>query len=261
MKKYIVISVLPFVGLTNLCAAVYTWTGDAGDGLWGTSANWDLDNGYYPQSGSDTAVIGENAGTIVWSAGQNYFGATHEITLEKNSEILCQLGGGTGDLYFDILNLYGTFSAEGTNALGFQRDFTVNFGNITESSSGLLDFSGFTGLLWVNNHTVTVTANASVKGSGEIELVKLAGSLAGGAVTFGTEDIRVLDSNGNPLVLNTDASSTEDLAMGEYALVSSAAGNGGVKILYAAPVPEPSAFGMLAGLGALALVASRRRRK
>ncbi|MBR6797900.1 MAG: PEP-CTERM sorting domain-containing protein [Opitutales bacterium] len=29
----------------------------------------------------------------------------------------------------------------------------------------------------------------------------------------------------------------------------------------AAPVPEPSAFGMLAGLGALALVASRRRRK
>jgi hypothetical protein len=26
-------------------------------------------------------------------------------------------------------------------------------------------------------------------------------------------------------------------------------------------VPEPSAFGMLAGLGALALVASRRRRK
>ncbi|MBE6401952.1 MAG: PEP-CTERM sorting domain-containing protein [Verrucomicrobia bacterium] len=29
----------------------------------------------------------------------------------------------------------------------------------------------------------------------------------------------------------------------------------------AAPIPEPSAFGMLAGLGALALVASRRRRK
>lgn len=30
---------------------------------------------------------------------------------------------------------------------------------------------------------------------------------------------------------------------------------------YYSAVPEPSAFGMLAGLGALALVASRRRRK
>ena len=34
-----------------------------------------------------------------------------------------------------------------------------------------------------------------------------------------------------------------------------------IKNIKVASVPEPSAFGMLAGLGALALVASRRRRK
>lgn len=260
MKKYIAISVLPFVGLTSLCAAEYTWTGAAGDSLWGTVANWDLNNGYYPQSGSDTAIIGENAGTIVWTTEQRYFGATHSITLGKDSEILCQLGGGTGDLNFDELNLYGTFSAQGTNALGFGRDFSVNFGDITETSSGLLDLSGFTGNLWGNGHTVTVTANASVKGSGEIELVKLAGRLAN-SVTFGTEGISVLDSNGNSLTLNSDASSAEELKLGEYAIVSSATGNGGVKILYSAPVPEPSTFGLLAGLGALALVGTRRRRR
>ena len=33
-----------------------------------------------------------------------------------------------------------------------------------------------------------------------------------------------------------------------------------VQVSYSA-IPEPSAFGLLAGLGALALVASRRRRK
>lgn len=35
----------------------------------------------------------------------------------------------------------------------------------------------------------------------------------------------------------------------------------GLKLTYVAPVPEPSAFGLLAGLGALALVGARRRRK
>ncbi len=48
------------------------------------------------------------------------------------------------------------------------------------------------------------------------------------------------------------------LAKGEYGYIVS---NGDVISLAVATIPEPSAFGMLAGLGALALVASRRRRK
>ena len=139
---------------------------------------------------------------------------------------------------------------------------TINFGDITETSSGLMDLSKSSINLWGNDKKVTVTASASVKGSGEINLVTFGviKTIFTG-LSFDTTGIDVLDSDGNALVLNETASSLSDLAEGQYALISSVESNGGVKILYAAPVPEPSAFGMLAGLGALALVASRRRRK
>ena len=262
MKKYITITTLFLAGTASLCAATYTWTGSAGDRLWGNSSNWDLNNGYYPQSDSDIAVVGENMGTITWTTEQPYFGASNAITLGKGSEISCQFpNNSTGDFKFNTLNLYGVFSAEGTNALGFGRDFTVNFGDITETSSGLMDLSGFTGMLWGNSHTVTLTASAKVKGIGEIELLKFGASVYGGSVFVDTDGIAVSDADGNALTLNSDATSVSDLSEGEYALLTSTSGSGGVSILYSAPIPEPSAFGVLAGVGALALVAARRRRR
>ena len=257
MKKLVTITALLSLGSVGLCAATYTWNGNAGDGLWGSPGNWDLNNGYYPQSANDTAIIGENAGTIIWTNEQYYFGESSIITLGSGSEIRCSIGSGANDFNFNTLNLYGTFSAEGSNALGFKCDFTVNFGNVSAEKSGLLNLSTFTGNIWGNNHKITLTATANVSGSGELNLVKL-GKIAD-SFSYDTSGIEVVDQFGTKLNLNSGASSVSDLQEGEFAVLASSHTGGGVSILYSAPIPEPSAFGLLAGLGALALVGIRRR--
>lgn len=69
---------------------------------------------------------------------------------------------------------------------------------------------------------------------------------------------------GSDMVGMESAESADDLTldvdgMGKYVLTE---GNtGSWSISYVQAIPEPSAFGLLAGLGALALVGTRRRRK
>ena len=165
----------------------------------------------------------------------------------------------TGNLAFAELNLYGTFKAENiTNALGFANDFTVNFGDITQESCGVFDFSGMTGKLWFNSHTITVTADATVSGRGTMTLISFAGNTDATAA-FDTTGIAVHDAFGESLTLNASAETLDGLAEGEFAVL---AGNSGVSIIYnVAAVPEPSSFGLLAGLGAIALAVSRRKRR
>ena len=61
---------------------------------------------------------------------------------------------------------------------------------------------------------------------------------------IGADDVGGSDKNGSVFWTNGGANSVTDITLS-----------------VAAAIPEPSAFGLLAGLGALALVASRRRRK
>ena len=80
-------------------AADYTWVGPEG-GDWATSANWDLNNGYYPQSNSDHAIIGDNK-SVIWSSCQ-YFGATNIVTLGNQPKSLDSLLLRNWQLFFDL---------------------------------------------------------------------------------------------------------------------------------------------------------------
>ena len=71
-----------------------------------------------------------------------------------------------------------------------------------------------------------------------------------------------LDLSGDELELSGDSVTlTLTVSRGESNTLGCFIGLNSVTLKDAAAVPEPSAFGLLAGLGALALVASRRRRK
>lgn len=263
-KMFIAVSALIAAGSGVSSAAVYTWTGAAGNSNWEDAGNWDPSS-YYPQSSNDTAIIGSPAGTsaynVVWSMTADYFGATNAITLYEGSTItVADTNNSSENLEFRTLNLYGTFKADSsvTNALGFGNDFTVNFGSVTQDSHGLLDFSAMTGTLWFNDHKITVTADATVSGRGTMTLISFADDTASTAA-FDTTGIAVYDASGESLTLNASAGTLDGLAEGEFAVL---AGSSGVSIIYnVAAVPEPSSFGLLAGLGAIALAVSRRKRR
>ncbi len=82
-------------------------------------------------------------------------------------------------------------------------------------------------------------------------------------------DGHVFTLNGDTLEKSTDALTASADSLGKYYLEKidtldpdyTGVGGKNIVVSYVEAIPEPSAFGLLAGLGALALVASRRRRK
>ena len=82
-------------------------------------------------------------------------------------------------------------------------------------------------------------------------------------------DDHVFTLNGDTLAKSTDTLTASADSLGKYYLEKidtvdpdhTGVGGKNIVVSYVEVIPEPSAFGLLAGLGALALVASRRRRK
>ena len=82
-------------------------------------------------------------------------------------------------------------------------------------------------------------------------------------------DDHVFTLDGDTLAKSTDTLTASADSLGKYYLEKIDTSNPGptgvsgknIVVSYVEAIPEPSAFGLLAGLGALALVASRRRRK
>ena len=92
------------------------------------------------------------------------------------------------------------------------------------------------------------------------------------SVTYSASDVtisgvgvntqKVITLSGSGLALSgNDVTLTLEVSRGESNTLGCFIGLNSVTLKDASAVPEPSAFGLLAGLGALALVASRRRRK
>ena len=228
-------------------AATYVWSGAAGNGIYGDSNNWTVNgapNGYYPQSDSDNAVIGKNAGTITWSTSQSYFGATDKVIIDSGSILLCTTE--IGDLNVNSFTLKGNSQLifESSNALGLGRDFTLNFSTFTAEEHGSWVATNLPSF-WSNGKTVlfvgTLDTN-SLSGSGTIELASIKSSQLGG-------DLH-LDLEGLYITYNAQIQTN----------VTQVTENGVTKVLINyETVPEPATATLsLLGLGGLLL---RRKRQ
>lgn len=203
------------VGVAN--AAVYTWNGAAGDNMWGNSRNWDLNNGYYPQSNSDTAIIRFGNEVIVWSSTQQYHGATASIELGAGNTVRFEANNTSINLNVSSFTLGGgsMFKLFGSNAIGYGKDFTINYGTFTADSHGLFDANMGGGVLWTNGRTVTLTGNfdaTGLEGSGSITLYDASQiTHGGGDAVFDVSGISMTKSDnvdvdivtsGNKVVIN-----------------------------------------------------------
>lgn len=108
-----------FIALLALCGTAmsdnYTWGGSE-NGERNVSANWDLNNLYYPQSGRDNAIIGDNK--VNWS-NDLAFGFNKDFTMD-----------------------YGTFTADSYGQFNVTTEQALWYNGHTVTLTGTLDFAG-----------------------------------------------------------------------------------------------------------------------
>ena len=271
MKKYIALTALLAAGsafanaaytvttddsyYTNPNAWVYVWNNGVASGEWNTGENWayykgvsddapDTTEGYKPVN-ADPAFIGYDFSFV---DGKQILTAT----ADKITVVTPKWMGGSGRVFLGsnvtLLGVNNGFSARQT--------ITFNFGDF--SGSSIISMKDF----WMQDGAV-------VNFAGEIEMtastfsydVFCATNMAQNAGVWNASEVSVKDANGNTLLYATNENDIGKA--GYYWLESTYKGEGteNVVSIKAVALPEPSTFGLLAGLGALALVGTRRRRK
>ena len=270
MKNYITVAALLAAGTafanaytvetdssfyTNPNAWVYVWTGTGADNAWGTAGNWVTLRSLSASStqaaanapaGADPAFIGYD---LSFDNGSQVLTSTDDALTISAPQ---WLDGGKRIYLGSNVTLSG-----GNN--GF-KDVTFNFGDFSGTSTiSMGDF-------WKQNYTVSFAGDVTMTEGTFSYTLFSATNMYQNMGTWDASAVSVTDASGNKLTYTTE----EDLigTAGYYWLEETGAGevdgsgNSPFKLtLHAAAIPEPSAFGLLAGLGALALVASRRRRR
>ena len=241
---------------TNPNAWVYVWSGATdttwnGDGNWGilkklTDASLVTGQTNKPTK-SDPAFIGytfsyENGVQILTSTNDSvvvtgalsWFGASTRIYLGSNAKLVGS-----------------------SNAFSASETATFNFGNF--DGSAIVEMADF----WMQTSArVNFEGNVQMSGDSFSYTLFSSSSMKQMAGSWSASSISVTDANGVELIYTEDDSLKG--TSGYYWLecsefVQNAAYS--VVLKAAASIPEPSAFGLLAGLGALALAGTRRRRR
>ena len=148
------------------------------------------------------------------------------------------------------IDLFGTNGAASSGANGIVLQWksdnggTLQFGTKNGSS-----FASLTNITLPTSSTTVVLTYLKSKDSSTSSVLKLKFSNQETTVTAPTSNTTFLGSNGNTRLWTNGSKDTYSNISLKYGDAVSPA------------VPEPSAFGLLAGLGALALVGARRRRR
>lgn len=244
MKRSLLFPLLSLLASLPVSADVYTWTGNAGNNQWNVSSNWNLNNGYYPQSSQDTAIIGldkdGSPAEVLWEGG-SYWASTNVIELQEAASLTIS---GNGDLNIDrvAIGAGSSYKLVAEGDLGLGRDFTMDFGTFTADSCGVWDATEIGKGFWGNGHTITVT--------GVLDRTHL-------PLTETTLVLARYKAPTGSLTVNFDGLDLQGLALNQTTEDGVVTWSVAIPAAPAVPEPASTALGLL-GWGMLAL---RRRRK
>ncbi|MBQ7331616.1 MAG: PEP-CTERM sorting domain-containing protein [Opitutales bacterium] len=202
------------------------------------------------------------AGTACMHAEQEYEAVTENTTFEQGGDLfagefvltfeLAENSAVSGD--YDIIAAYYQVNGSGYNVNAF---LLKSDGTLELARGGALSSTTLT-----NDVTTGTQDKSTFKTSEDVAYV---------LTTPGTYTIDYLGGDNGSAAANLlfDGEIVASFTGGSHNMngiqqgsdILNLALNSSYSATYMKPIPEPSAFGMLAGLGALALVASRRRRK
>ena len=258
MKKYITVAALLAAGSAFANADVVTiaegFFGSEGQnatfkgGEWGKPFNgiWTADSdasggvfGAETDSFTDVYNYGLSGGAAGWSAGTLYYGTS------SNSQI--------GDAANAPMLTVSEGSASITNIAVTGKGATVAVIQNTISAADLQSVTDLSLSFTVGSDPVDVAVFYLANGGGAYDVKRL------GLGNYSSEGAQSLTLNYS--AIDTTKDGTFVVAVRNVGSSWTYVGANDLTWSGTSAIPEPSAFGLLAGLGALALVASRRRRK
>ncbi len=255
MKNIITIGLLLAAGTTlanatpvaekDMFSSEFSWTSNSnrsgrtfvidssGDTCTLTNSNWSQSCAYYEFSDSLTVGIGETL-NFSFDMNVNHLKGSFTFTLQSDD-----LSIAMGKNYDSEAFNYGKTSDVSKSVYLFQSGGVgTDSGAITSGVQSVDDFS--------------IVANSKFTVSGEISAPSASGENFTLKLIVGDNEVSSFD-------LGTSSFSLKKL--GFYGDGANSVTNVTFSDLKVSVIPEPSAFGLLAGAGALALVAARRRRR
>ena len=261
MKNYITVAALLAAGTAFANAEVITiaenFFGDSDqtaafkggaegkpfDGKW--TADSDASGGVFGAGTTDFSVVyqyGIRGGdaAAAWSAGTLYYGTASNNPVVSGNEPSLEVSGGSAN----ITNIHYT----GQRATVAVIQNTISAADLQSVKDLSLSFA-------VSGNAVDLAVFYLAAGGGENDVKRL------GLWDYSSDGTYSLDFDYSEIDATKNGTFVVAVRLDGVEAWSGVGSVSDLKWSGTAAIPEPSAFGLLAGLGALALVASRRRRK